>query len=269
MATSHAMDHDQKTDAVLYTVSGAIAAARLNRPEKLNPLSTEMVEGLSAAVDRAYADRAAVLIIRGNGRAFMAGGDLQRLAKVDPTSGVGLMIGAIHHCLERMAAAPFITIAAVHGPVAGAGLSLAMNADLAIAADDARFTMAYARIGASPDCGGTYALPRLVGLRRAMEIALFADDFSAEEAERIGLINRVVPAADLDDAVRAMAERLARGPRQAQARTKALLRQSFDNDLTAQLSAEETAFRASAATPDFKEGVTAFLEKRKPKFGDG
>ncbi len=266
---SHTVDTGQETDAVLYSLTGSIAEARLNRPAKLNPLSTEMVDGLSAAVERAYDDGAAVLILRGNGRAFMAGGDLQRLAKIDPASGVGLMIGTIHRCLERMAAAPFITIAAVHGPVAGAGLSIAMNADLAIAADDARFTMAYARIGASPDCGGTYALPRLVGLRRAMEIALFADDFCAEEAERIGIVNRVVPADQLDDAVSEMARRLARGPRQAQARTKALLRQSLDNDLNAQLRAEETAFRASTATPEFKEGVSAFLEKRKPTFGGG
>lgn len=252
--------------AVLYAAANGIARVTFNRPARLNALSSEMVEGIAAALDRAHEDKAAALILSGAGRAFMAGGDLQRLATIDPVTGEGLRIGAIHACLERMASAPFIVIAALHGPVAGAGLSLAMNADLAVAAEDARLTMAYARIGASPDCGGTYGLPRLVGLRRAMEIALFADDFSAADAERIGLVNRVVPADALDATVTALAERVASGPRQALARTKALLRQSLDNDLRAQLCAEEHAFRASTATADFKEGVGAFLEKRRPVF---
>lgn len=253
--------------AVLYSHDDGVARITFNRPARLNALSEAVADGFAYGIERAFADNVAVVIVAGTGRGFMAGGDLTRLVNADAASGDGLKIGPIHAFLERMAAAPFITIAALHGPVAGAGLSFAMNTDLAVAADNARITMAYARIGVSPDCGGTYALPRLVGLRRAMEVALFADDITAVEAERIGLVNRVVPLDALDDTVTKMARRIAGGPREALARTKALLRQSLDTPLPGQLAAEEVSFRACVATADFKEGATAFLEKRRPEFG--
>ncbi len=139
--------------------------------------------------------------------------------------------------------------------------------DMVLAADDSFYTLAYCHLGASPDGGSTYALPRTVGLKRAFEIALLGDRFDAEAALAAGLINRVVAAADLQAETDALAERLAKGPAGAYARTKALLNGSFDNTLRQQLAVETEAFIECALSDDFAEGVTAFVEKRDPVFG--
>lgn len=176
------------------------------------------------------------------------------------------MIGQVHASVAALRRMDKPVVAAVQGATAGFGVSLTLAADLAIAADDAVLTLAYCHIGASPDGGSTFHLPRAVGMKRAMEIALLGERFGAEDAVRMGLVNRVVPAAELAAEAARLAGRLAQGPTAAYARTKRLLNTSLDNSLAAQLAAESESFAASTMTEDFREGVTAFLEKRPPAF---
>lgn len=254
--------------AVLYGSDGGIATIRFNRPERLNALSVEVAEGFAASVDRALTDPSVkVIVVASAGRAFVAGGDLAYFRDAqDKGRAAGQLIGPVHGALEKLAAATAITIGSLKGPVAGGGMSLALSLDLLIAADDAKFNMAYARIGASTDCGGSWALSRLVGFRKALEIALLSDTIDAEEALRLGLINRVVSVSSLDEETAKLAAKLAGGATIAQGNIKALMRQSFDRPYPAQLAAEASAFAACAGTADFAEAIDAFFEKRKPEF---
>jgi 2-(1,2-epoxy-1,2-dihydrophenyl)acetyl-CoA isomerase len=161
---------------------------------------------------------------------------------------------------------PKPVLASVRGAAAGFGMSLMMACDLVIAADNAYFSLAYASIGASPDGGSTFALPRIVGAKKAMEIALLAERFDAATAERLGLVNRVVPAASLDEVTAKLAARLAAGPVAVYGRTKHLLHASLGSSLESQLQREAEAFAQSASEPAFAEGVRAFIEKRKPQW---
>lgn len=176
------------------------------------------------------------------------------------------IIGPLHAAMLRLAELRAPTLACLHGAVAGAGFSLALACDLAIAAEDARFSMAYARIGATPDASGTFHLPRLLGMRKARELALLGETLGADEALRLGLVNRVVPPAELSAQAQALAERLAAGPTRAYGRIRQLLDASLDSSLAEQLEAERAAFLASTRTADFSEGIAAFLEKRPARF---
>lgn len=256
-------------DSVLLTRDGAVAWVRFNRPAALNALDEDTATAFRDAC-RAVAGDSEVraLVIAGQGRGFMAGGDLARFG-ADPDRApevASAIIGPLHEALLTLDALSVPVIASVHGPVAGAGFSVATAADLCIAADDARFTLAYARIGATPDGSGSYHIPRLVGLRRALELALLADTIDAAEALRIGLVNRVVPAAALEEETKALAGRLAAGPTAAYARIRRMMRDSWGADLGQCLDVEHDNFRASAATADFREGVAAFLGKRPARF---
>ena len=157
-------------------------------------------------------------------------------------------------------------IAQVHGVAAGAGLSLMLQADFVLAAEGTRLNLAYINLGTSCDVGASWALPRVVGLRRALEIALLGEALSASEAERLGLINRVLPAAELDAAVQQLAQRLAAGPTVAYGHMRRLMRASFDHDLPTQLQAEAAAFAQCGHTADLPEGIEAFFAKRAPAF---
>lgn len=262
-------------EAVLFSVADAVATITLNRPQALNALDRDMALGLRDALGRAEADPSIrCVIVTGAGDHFMAGGDIRTFAgmvaegKTADQEAFGRMIGEVHDSVEILRRMPKPVVAAVRGAVAGFGVSLVLACDLAVAAEDAVLTLAYCHIGVSPDGGATWHLPRVVGLRKAMEIALLGDRFDAATAERLGLVNRIVPAADLAGEAAALAARLANGPTLAYARTKALLNASADRTLADQLTAEASAFAASAATQDFAEGVTAFVEKRKPVFQD-
>lgn len=248
---------------------GAVAFLMLNRPAVLNALDDAMVAQLLAAARRLAADeRIRCVVLSGAGRGFMAGGDVLSFHRAGPDAPAVIagLIEPFHDAVAILTAMPKPLVAAVHGPVAGAGISLMLVADLVVAADDAKFSLAYARLGTSPDGGATWALPRVVGLRKAMEIALMGDTLDAAEALRLSLVNRVVPAADLMAETTRLAERLAAGPTLAYARTKALLRASFDRGLPDQLAAEAEAFQASSRTRDFREGVAGFVEKRAVTF---
>lgn len=256
-------------DPVLLDLSGGIARIRFNRPHVLNAIDEHAILAFKRAVDTVAAEPSArVVVLSGEGKGFLAGGDVGRFhaAGEGAAEVVSAIITPFHEAMVTLTSLRQPVIAALHGAVAGAGLSVALAADLAIAADDARFTLAYTKIGTSPDGGASWALPRVVGLRKAMELALLSDVIDAAEAERIGLVNKVVPAAELEEAVTRLATRLAAGPTQAYGRVKALLRTSVDHDLPTQLEAEKQSFLGSVGTRDFREGVAAFVEKRKAHF---
>jgi len=207
-------------------------------------------------------------VIRGAGAAFLVGGDVATFhANLAQMAALVREGGAeLHRAILALRRAPKPVLASVHGAVAGAGVSLMAAADLAIAAEGTKFTMAYSKIGASPDGGATYFLPRLVGTRRALELMLLSDTLDAQAALRLGLVNWVTDAEKLAVETAAIARRLAQGATLAFAETKRLVNQSHDQALAAQLNAEVEAFARCAGTRDFAEGVTAFVEKRKPNF---
>jgi len=263
-------------DTIVLERDGPVATLTLNRPESLNVLDFAMVDGLVAATARiASDDSLRVVIVRGAGKHFMAGGDIRSFAAdldkppEQRSARFGDLIARLHVAIEAFDAMPHVLIAQVHGAVAGFGLSLMNACDLVVAADNAYFAAAYKTIGTTPDGSGTWSLPRLVGMRRALEIMLVGDRFDATQALAWGLVNRVVPAAELDAAVRAIADGLAAGPALALRNTRRLLRDAGGRSLHEHLAAEAASFAACTATDDFREGVTAFLAKRPAQFGRG
>ncbi|UST53474.1 enoyl-CoA hydratase-related protein [Comamonadaceae bacterium OTU4NAUVB1] len=255
------------TDApLLLERDGAVARIRFNRPAALNAIDPPMARAFLATVRTLAADRSVrAVLMSGAGKGFMAGGDLGVLS-ADPRRGAAELIGPLHEALTVLDAMDAPLVAQVHGVAAGAGLSLMLQADFVLAAAGTRFNLAYANIGASCDVGASWALPRRVGLRRALEIALLGDTHDADAAERMGLINRVVPADALEAEALALAQRLARGPTVALGHLRRLMRGSFDRDLAGQLDAEAAAFQACAATDDFRIGLDAFRDRRPAAF---
>jgi 2-(1,2-epoxy-1,2-dihydrophenyl)acetyl-CoA isomerase len=258
---------------VLLAREGGVATITLNRPEALNALNRELTLALRDAVFSAEHDATVRCVVIRGGEHFMAGGDLKwfhgEASSAEPTqlrAQFEAFIQEVHPLIVSLRRMPKPVIASVRGAAAGFGMSLMMACDLAIAADSAYFTLAYTLIGVSPDGGSTFALPRIVGQKKAMEIALLGERFDGATAERLGLVNRVVPAASLELETNKLAARLAAGPTAVYARTKALLNGSLNTSLESQLQREAEAFAQSAAEPDFKEGLAAFIEKRKPKF---
>jgi 2-(1,2-epoxy-1,2-dihydrophenyl)acetyl-CoA isomerase len=241
---------------------GAIAHIRFNRPDVLNAADSALAGAFRDACSALTADAAVrVIVLSGEGRAFMAGGDIAQF-RDDPASIPDTLIDPLHEGMLCLSRARAIVIASLHGAVAGAGMSMALGCDLAIAAEGTRFNFAYARLGASCDLGGSWHLPRLVGLRRALEIALLCDNVDAAQALQWGIVNRVVPAAMLADETHALAARLAAGAPLAQGAIKQLMRDSFSRSLAEQLRDERARFDANISSEDFTEGVAAFLAKR-------
>jgi len=259
------------SDSSLVVVSNhdGIATVRLNDPASLNALSVEMANALRDALVRLAEDPTVrVLVLTGTGRGFCAGGDVQSFYdnRDDPAEVMAAVIDGLHGAVQVLLDLPFPTIAAINGVVAGAGMGVAMAADLALAVDDAVFTMAYTGIGVSPDGSSTYFLPRLVGTRIAMDMILTNRRVSSEEALELGLINRAVPSDEFESEVLTLAQKLARGPTLAYVRSRHLLRSSLGNDPTAQMAAEGQGIMDAGKTTDFYEGITAFIEKRRPTF---
>ncbi len=257
------------SDTILYSVADSVATITLNRPRVMNALEQTMILRLREVCETVERDAAVrAVVIRGAGPAFLAGGDVAFFhANLPRAAGIIRdLAGELHHAILALRRAPKPVLASVHGAVAGAGVSLMAAADLAIAAADATFTLAYSRIGASPDGGATHFLPRLVGTRKTLELMLLSDRIDAQAASSLGLVNRVVPAADLEAETGRLAQRLASGATRAYAETKRLVNEGFERSLADQLAAEVEAFARCAGTRDFAEGVTAFVEKRKPEF---
>ena len=257
------------SELILYTVADGIATITFNRPQVMNALDPETIVEFRAVCERAESDpQARVVVLRGAGPAFLAGGDVASFkASLQEFSGkVIALAGELHRGILALRRAPKPVIASVHGAVAGAGMSIMMACDLIVAAEGTQFSMAYSRIATSPDGGASWFLPRLVGYQKAMELLLLADAVDAATLQTMGVINRVVPAEELDAATQKLAQRLAAGPARAYAETKALVNSSINQELTQHLDAEALAFARCAADADFAEGVTAFVEKRKAVF---
>ncbi|RYX92561.1 MAG: 2-(1,2-epoxy-1,2-dihydrophenyl)acetyl-CoA isomerase [Comamonadaceae bacterium] len=259
---------------VLYKEQGAIATVTLNRPQALNSFTWQMHRDLWAALDRAEANPAIrALVITGAGRGFCAGADL---SEFDFTPGEGLaeranpgpiIDQAFNPTVRRLMALRMPTVAAVNGVAAGAGASLAMTCDLAVASPGASFIQAFSKIGLIPDAGGTWFLIKKLGLARAMGAALLGDKLSARDAKEWGMIWDVAPEGeDCVAAATKLAERLAVMPTKALVATRHLLREAASRDLDAQLDAERDTQSAMGRTHDYIEGVMAFLEKRPARF---
>ncbi len=252
-------------DTLTLDTTDGLAILTLNRPDKMNALTTQMRAEIGHAV-MAVGKEARALVITGAGRAFCTGQDLG-----DSASGANLdlertlrdeyvpMLNAIYDC-------PIPTIAAVNGPAAGAGANLALAADVVIATQSAYFLQAFTRIGLIPDAGGTWFMPRQMGLAKAMGAALFADKITAQQADEWGMIWEHVADDQFDEHWRARARHLANGPTGAYQAVKQAIRGSFDSPLQEQLTLEAKLQGACGKSRDFQEGVAAFMEKRPARF---
>jgi 2-(1,2-epoxy-1,2-dihydrophenyl)acetyl-CoA isomerase len=248
-----------------YTLADGQATIRLNRPDVMNALNTQMRAEIADAMKRA-SSAARVVVLTGTGRAFCSGQDLGDGANAARMDLERVLRDEYIPMLRAILDCPVPVIAAVNGTAAGAGANLALAADVVIAAESAAFIQAFTRIGLIPDAGGTWVLPRQIGLAKAMGAALFADRISARQASDWGMIWEAVPDAEFEAVWKSRAAHLANGPTVAYAKVKEALRASGDNDLHTQLELEARLQGACGQTRDFQEGVLAFLEKRPANF---
>ncbi|HZR72904.1 enoyl-CoA hydratase/isomerase family protein [Bradyrhizobium sp.] len=263
-----AVTPDETADLALLAIEGPVATVTLNRPASFNAIDLAIAKRLEQiAAEVEASDDIKVLVIEGAGRAFCAGGDLQTIgaavAADTIASTVGEMLHHYHAFIAALRRMPKIVVASVHGSAAGAGLSLAFMADLCIAAEDARFTPAYAKIGASPDGGGTVGVTAAVGPRRALQIFLAEDSFSAAQAMQWGLVVKVVPATELKAATRELAQRLAQNTIAAIAATKMLVQRAPTNPIEQQLAAERDAIIDCMHTDEARAAIEKFTRKGK------
>ena len=250
-----------------YEVKDAVATLTLDRPDAYNALNLTLGRELFHAVLEADEDRAVrCVVITGAGKAFCAGGDVKDFAEAADRVGIVIkeLTTYLHGAISRLARSAKPVIMGVNGIAAGGGMSLALGGDLVVAAESAKFTMAYSRIAASPDGSSSYFLPRLIGLRRALELHYTNRVLTAREALDWGLVNRVHPDAEFSGALAALARELASGPTLAFGRAKALFHQSTQESLETQMELEAQAIATSGRTEDFAAGVTAFASKKTP-----
>ena len=254
-----------------YQTRDGVGFVTLDRPDALNALDLATIESLQAiANDATTNSEVRALLLTGRGRAFSAGGDIKAMAgmtgQVDPRGAMLDGVGALHRALSDLHRLPKPLIAAVNGPAAGAGVGLALLADIVWAGSSASFTLAFTAIGVSPDSGTTHSLVRAVGPKLAAELFLTNRSVPAEEARRIGLVSQVLPDDELLPAAQELAITLARGATAAFGRVKNLVRESLGNGFETQLAREREEVGRSATTQDFSEGLRAFVEKRQPSF---
>jgi 2-(1,2-epoxy-1,2-dihydrophenyl)acetyl-CoA isomerase len=243
----------------------AVATVTLNRPDSLNALSAAMLEELRAAVDSLASAGARCLLLAGEGRGFSSGADLASGGGLPDDVGAALE-AHYNPLIEALFALPLPVVAAVQGPCAGAGCSLALAADIVIASRSAYFLQAFVNIGLIPDAGATWLLPRLAGRARALEMMMLGERIPAEQALAWGMIARVVEEEELAAEAAALATRLAQGPTVAYGLIRRLARDAGQLPLTEALAAERIAQREAGRTADFKSAVMAFLQKRQPSF---
>lgn len=255
-------------DPALLRIDGPIATITLNRPAAFNSINlaiAQKLEALSAEVEASGEIR--VLVIEGEGRAFCAGGDLQTIGAAAASDTVAPVVGELlkhyHAFITTLRRMPKLVLSSVHGSAAGAGLSLAFVADLCIASEDARFTPAYAKLGVSPDGGGTVGVVASVGTRRALQIYLAEDSFTAQQAYQWGLVAKVVPAAELKAATRELALRVAQTAPGGIAATKALIHRAPITPIEQQLNAERDAIIDCMHREEFRIAVKKFISKGK------
>lgn len=259
---------------VKFTTSSGVGVITLNRPDARNALTGAMVEQLGAAVASCKSPEIRAVLITGSGGSFCAGADVKELVETLEAGGPQTLSQSIRQLVSALHANVVLAlrqlnkpvVAGINGAAAGAGFSLALAADLRVAAQNARFLMAYANIGAPADGGSSYLLPRLVGTGRAMELYLASQPVGAPRALELGLVNQVCPDEELDRHALETAVRLAQGPTVAYGRLKELYERSWSSDLESQLKAETEAFAEVALTSDFQEGIKAFSARRQPWF---
>jgi 2-(1,2-epoxy-1,2-dihydrophenyl)acetyl-CoA isomerase len=258
---------DEQQVPLVYSREGHVATLIFNRPQALNAIDADMAAAFLRAC-RVLRDETGVraVLVRGNGRAFMAGGDIAGF-RAQPEQLAASVIDPMHEALQLLAGQPAPVLACVHGAVAGAGLSVALACDFVIAAETTKFSFAYSSLGASSDLGASWTLPRIVGLRKALEIAMFSPQIDAARALDLGLVNQVVPAERIVEEANRVASRLAEGPTVAYGHLRQLMRSAFDTTFSRHLECERAAFKACAGTVDFKNAVEAFLSKQAVSFG--
>ena len=255
---------------LLYEVKDHVARITLNRPDAANALNDEMGRELMQVAIRASEDRSVrAVILTGAGKMFCGGGDLKHFAAQEERLPAHLkeLAGCLHMAISRFVRMDAPVIAAVNGSAGGAGFSLCLFADLVIAAESAKFTLAYTRAGLSPDGGSTFFLPRMIGARRALEMALTNRVLSAKEALEWCIVTRVVPDGELQSAAQTLAAQLAAGATQALGAAKRLIHHSFSESLETQMELEAQGIADMARTADAREGIAAFIAKRPPSFG--
>lgn len=268
-------DITSPNDTVRVEVRDAVCWITFNRPKSLNALNPELVGALDHIISAVHtSEEIRCVVLQGAGDHFMAGGDVKSFKVMFDTEPdvtarrheFERLLHDVHDVIVKIRNMRQPVVAIVTGAVAGAGVSLMLACDLVIASETAFFTLAYCHLGVSPDGGSTYHLPRTVGLKRAFQIALLGDRFDAKTAEQWGLINWVYEAQEVDAEALKIITRLAAGPTHAHGHAKALLNASLSQSIEQQLDNEISSFVDCTATPDFNEGVTAFVEKRKPVF---
>ena len=249
----------------------SIGWIRINRPDRLNSFSGTMRDDLDRALEQLEQDDSVrCVIVTGVGRAFSTGGDVTFMKQLIDAGDIESFDGLVRagaHIVQRIDEMRKPVIAAVNGPAAGAGACLAIACDLRVASETASIGFGFLRVGLHPDWGGSYFLPRLIGTARAAEFILTGEMINAERAEKLGIFNRVVPGAELEGATRVLAGQIASAPQGIVADLKRTLRTTLQADLPEVLESETEAQLRAFRTPDFREGIESFLEKRAPKFG--
>jgi len=254
-------------DTILTSRAGGVLTLTLNRPAAFNSFTQPMAASLQDALRAADADDAVrCVVLTGEGKAFSAGQDLKEITAEDAPSFEEIVGGSFNATVRLLRALNKPVISAVNGVAAGAGANLALACDLCVATESAKFIQAFSKIGLIPDSGGTWVLPRLIGLQRATALAYLGTPVSATEAAAMGMIHRAIPTSAFSEAVSALADTLAQMPTRGLALTKQAFNQGFEQGLSAQLDTELELQGAASRTRDYHEGVAAFLEKRRPTF---
>jgi len=255
--------------ALDFSINERVATIRFNRPDAANGLNLQMAtEFYQASVACRDSANIKAVILTGSGRFFCAGGDLNSMLSHEAGRGAGVteIAEQLHNALSVLAKMDAPVITAINGTAAGAGFSIAVTGDLVVAAESAKFTMAYTNVGLSPDGSSSYYLPRLIGIRRTQELMFTNRVLTAQEAMDWGLVTKVVADADVEQAANDMAAIFVKGAKGSFATVKSLLLQTFANDIESQMSLESQGIAKCADSNDGKEGITAFIEKRKPEF---
>jgi 2-(1,2-epoxy-1,2-dihydrophenyl)acetyl-CoA isomerase len=253
--------------SVLLQLNNNVAIITLNRPDKLNAFNREMALLLQQQLDEcANLQEVRCVYITGAGKGFSAGQDLAEIVASDGPSMQQILSEHYNPIVDRIRKLQKPVIAAVNGVAAGAGANIALCCDIVVAAQSASFIQAFSKIGLIPDSGGTYFLPRLIGWQKASALAMLGDKVSAEEAERMGMIYKVIPNEQFAEATLQIAAQLSQMPTRGLALTKQAFQASFTSSYGQQLATEDTLQQEAATTRDYKEGVNAFLEKRAPHF---
>ncbi len=255
-------------ESIQFQINNGIGVIRLNRPEVFNSFNREMAFACQHVLDQCAEDNSIrAVLITGNGKAFCAGQDLKEVT--DPESNPGFRAILEEHynpIIQRIRELKKPVVAAVNGVAAGAGANIALACDIVLASENASFIQAFSKIGLVPDSGGTFFLPRLIGFQKALALCMLGDKVSASEAEKMGMIYKVLPADGFEDACLQLASGLAEMPTYALALTKQLFNESLSNSLEKQLEVESKWQIEAGSSNDYKEGVSAFVEKRKPVF---